>query len=55
MSSSMSAGYWTNEAQKERETPCPKSKDEKHEWVTKATGPSSWQQCKHCGSNIYGK
>jgi len=55
MSSSHDAGYYAEDARKEKEKKCKKSSDGKHKWKRIGTGPSSWDECIHCKVSVYYK
>lgn len=55
MSSSLDAGYSSQEAMKILSTKCEKSEDGKHDWKRLGSGPSSGGECKKCGACYYWK
>lgn len=55
MSSSMDAGYNSDEAMKTINSKCEKSKDGKHDFKKLGSGPSSGGECKLCGASYYWK
>lgn len=55
MSSSLRTGATAKEALRIRQTECPKSPTQKHEWEKQGLWPSTWHTCKHCTATTYDK
>lgn len=55
MGSVLSSGHYANEAEKIKNTPCRQSKDGKHKWKKQGSGPSAYDKCEHCKTNVYYK
>jgi hypothetical protein len=53
MSSIMDAGYYADQASREKDSKC--KKGGKHKWKVMQGGPSKWEKCVKCGKNIYWK
>jgi len=55
MSSSIDAGYYADQAYKEKNKKCPESTTGQHKWIQHGTWPSKWEVCKYCKKTIYYK
>jgi hypothetical protein len=55
MSNSSSAGYYADQQLKTDKEPCPKNKDKPHVWKMFGSWPSTWKECKNCGTTTYSK
>lgn len=55
MSSSLDAGYYADQAYREKQQDCKNSPSKEHEWVKHGSWPSIWEECKHCKKKIYWK
>lgn len=55
MSSIIDSGCAAKQAEEIRKTPCPKSKNGKHNWEDRGSWPSTWGECKNCKATYYDK
>ena len=55
MGSSISSGYYQDQAAKIEKTECKKSPNKKHKWKTEGSWPSICRVCKHCKVRTYSK